>query len=163
MKIFRLVIFLILVYLLQVIVISRFAVLGVAANLPLIVTALFAVTFGAEKGFIVGLICGLIQDILGGGFYINTISFGLLGFLIGTFKESVLGTEEAVSLAAVIAATVTAFVFELLLLFFFFGKPLGSPISILITLAISCLYNSVITPVLYPAIKLSSRYLIEAE
>lgn len=160
MKLLKFSLTLILIYLVQVIVIARFAIFGVRADLLLIVSTLFAVTFGAEKGFMIGAVCGFIQDIFGGMFYINTISKGLLGFLVGTFKESVLGTEEAVALIAVFVATVTNFIFEIVLLFFFFGRPIASPGVLFSTLILACLYNSILTPVLYPLVRLSTQYLV---
>lgn len=160
MRTSRLFILIVLAYLIQTIVVSRFTVLGVRADLLLIITALYAVTFGAEKGFLVGLLCGSIQDLLGTAFFAHTIPFALLGFLIGTFKESVFGTEESVALTAVFVATVTNCIFELLFLFFFFGRPLASPLILLATIIISSLYNSVLAPLIYPLIRSSSRFLI---
>ena len=159
MRTSRLFILIMLAYLVQTIVVSRFAVLGVRADLLLILTALYAVSFGAEKGFLVGLLCGSIQDIFGTTFFAHTIPFALLGFLIGTFKESVFGTEESVALTAVFVATVTNYIFELMFLFFFFGRPLAPPLVLLVTVIISCLYNSVLAPLIYPLIRSSSRFL----
>jgi len=163
MRILRFIVLLISLFLLQTIVISRYAIFGVRADLLLIITTLYAVNFGAEKGLVVGLLCGIVQDIFGGMLYISTISKGVLGFLIGTLKESVLGTEETVVLTAILAATVTNYFFELVLLFFFFGKPLASPLALFITLVISCLYNSALTFVLLPAFKASTRYFMEEQ
>jgi rod shape-determining protein MreD len=157
MKILKLFAFLLFFYLLQITVFSRFEVLGVRPDILLIVTTLLAVTYGAEEGFVVGILCGIISDIFGGLFYINTVSKGLLGFLVGTFKESVLGTEEAVSLTAVLAATMTNFIIELLLLFFFFGKPIASIPVILITLTVSCFYNGILSVIFVPALKWSGK------
>jgi rod shape-determining protein MreD len=163
MKVFKLFVLIMLAYLVQTIVISRFAILGVRADLLLIITALYAVTFGAEKGFLVGILCGSIQDIFGTTFFAHTIPFALLGFLIGTFKESVFGTEESVAFTAVSVAAVTNYVFELLFLFFFFGRPIASPLILLATLVISCLYNSLLAPLIYPLIRSSSQFLIAEE
>ncbi len=157
MKALKLILMLIGVYLLQVIVISRFTVFGVRADLPLIVTTLFAVTYGAEQGFTAGFLFGFIQDILGGVLYISTFSRAILGFLVGTFKESVLGTEETIAVSAVFVATVTNFLLELVILFFFFGKPLASPFVLIVTLIISCVFNSVLAPLLFPVVRAASR------
>jgi rod shape-determining protein MreD len=140
-------------YLLQTVVASKFAFFGVRVDILLIITTLYAVSYGPEDGFIFGLLCGLIQDVFGSGLYFNAISKSLLGFLVGTFKESVLGTEEAVAISAVSVATVTNFIFEMMIMFFFFGKPLASPVVLIATLAISCIYNSILTPVFYKAMK----------
>lgn len=159
MKALKLLLLLTVVYILQIVIFSRFAILGVKPDLLLIVTTLYAVTYGAEKGFLVGLICGLVQDILSGSIYFHTLSKALLGFIVGTFKESVFGTEETVALTAVFVATVTNYLLELLLLFFFFGKPLASPSVILVSLIISCLFNSILAPLIFPAVRLSSQFL----
>jgi rod shape-determining protein MreD len=161
MKKIKIVICIILVYLLQITVISRLSVFGVKADLLLIVTTLFAVTYGAEEGFLMGLFCGLVQDLCGGSFYMQTISKAILGFLIGTFKESVFGTEEGVALTAVAVATVTNFILELTILFFFFGRPVASPLVLAVTLGISCLYNSLLAPLFYPVVKFGSRLVME--
>lgn len=160
MRAFRLFVLLIFIYLVQIIIVSKLAVFGVRADILLVFTAICAVMFGAEGGFLIGLFCGFVQDVFGGAFYIHTISKGILGFLIGTLKESILGTEEAVVLIAVFAATISNFIFELLLLFFFFGKPLASPWPLLMTLIISCLYNMALTLIFYPAVKYSSGYFV---
>ncbi len=146
-----------LIYLIQTTVVSRFAVLGVKPDLLLVATALYAVAFGAEKGLVTGVVCGLIQDLFSGFFFMHTITKGLLGFLIGTLKESILGTEEAVVLSAVVTATATSFIFEFILLFFFFGKPLSSVWVLLITLFISCVYNGLIAFAVAPVIRWTSQ------
>jgi rod shape-determining protein MreD len=145
------------VYLLQVVVISRFALIGVRPDLLLIAVSMYSISFGAEEGFIAGVICGLIQDLFSGFFFVHTLSKGLLGFLIGTLKESVLGTDEAVVLSAVMTATVTNFIFEYILLFFFFGRPLSTFPVLLITLILSCVYNSILAFLLAPSMRLISR------
>jgi rod shape-determining protein MreD len=157
MKILKLLLFLLIVYLLQTVVVSRFPIMGTRADLMLIVTALLAVNYGIEDGFVAGVLCGFIQDIFGGMFYIHTASKGILGFLVGTFKESVLGTEESVTLTAVLAATVTNYLLELAILFFFFGKPLASVPVLLLMLLISCIYNGILSVVLYPAVKWAAK------
>ena len=140
-------------HLLQTVVISRYSLLGVRPDLMLVTVSLFAVNFGAEDGLVSGVIGGLIQDLLGGAYFLNTATKGLLGFLIGTLKESVIGTEEAVTLTAVVAATVTNFVLELVMLYFFFGKPIASPLIVIMTLALLCIYNSIIAFLFYPLLR----------
>ena len=161
MKILKIALTILLIYLFQITIISRLSVFGVKADLLLIVTTLFAVTYGAEEGFLMGLFCGLVQDIFGGSFYMQTVSKAVLGFLIGTFKESVFGTEEGVALIAVAVATVTNFILELTMLFFFFGRPVASPLALMSALIISCLYNSLLAPVFFPIVKFGSRLLRE--
>jgi rod shape-determining protein MreD len=161
MKILKIALSILLIYLFQITIISRLSVFGVKADLLLIVTTLFAVTYGAEEGFLMGLFCGLVQDIFGGSFYMQTVSKAVLGFLIGTFKESVFGTEEGVALTAVAVATVTNFILELTMLFFFFGRPVASPLALMSALIISCLYNSLLAPVFFPIVKFGSRLLRE--
>jgi rod shape-determining protein MreD len=161
MKIIKIVLSIVLIYLFQITVVSRLSVFGVNADILLIVTTLFAVTYGAEEGFLMGLFCGLVQDLCGGSFFMQTISRAILGFLIGTFKESVFGTEEGVALTAVAVATVTNFILELTILFFFFGRPVASPLVLAGTLVIACLYNSLLAPLFYPVVKFGSRLVME--
>jgi rod shape-determining protein MreD len=161
MKAFKIALLIFLVYLFQITVASRLSVFGVKADLLLIITTLFAVTYGAENGFLIGLFCGLVQDVFGGSFYMFTISKALLGFLIGTFKESVFGTEEGVALTAVFVASVTNFILETVILFFFFGKPIASLFALAVTLVISCLYNSLLAPLFYPMVKFTSKLVME--
>ena len=161
MKTLKIALLIVLVYLLQVTVFSRLAVFGIKPDLLLVITALFAVAYGPENGFLMGFFCGLVQDVFGGSFYMHVISKALLGFLMGTFKESVFGTEEGVALTAVLVATATNFVLEFVILFFFFGRPVASPLVLFVTLFISCLYNSLLAPLLYPAVKVVSRSVME--
>jgi rod shape-determining protein MreD len=161
MKTLKIALSIILVYLFQITIVSRLTVFGVRADLLLIITTLFAVSYGAENGFMIGLICGIVQDVFGGSFFIQTASRSLLGFLIGTFKESVFGTEEGVAFMAVFVATVTNFILEAVILFFFFGRPFASPLVLILTLFISCLYNSLLAPLFYPLVKFTSRLVME--
>jgi len=161
MKLLKIALSILLIYLFQVTIFSRLSVFGVKADILLIVTTLFAVTYGAEEGFLMGLYCGLVQDIFGGSFYMQTVSKAVLGFLIGTFKESVFGTEEGVALTAVAVATVTNFILELMMLFFFFGRPIASPLALMSALIISCLYNSLLAPIFFPMVKFGARLLRE--
>jgi len=161
MKTLKIALSIIFVYLLQITIVSRLSVFGVKADLLLIITTLFAVTYGAENGFFVGMLCGLVQDVFGGSFYMQLVSRALLGFLIGTFKESVFGTEESVAFMAVFVATVTNFVLETVILFFFFGRPFASPLILAATLIISCLYNSLLAPLFYPLVRFTSRSVME--
>jgi len=158
MRIFRIIVLFICLYLIQTVVVSRAAIFGVKADMMLVVSTLFAVNFGAEAGAICGLISGAVLDVFGVSHLFYTATRTVLGFLVGTFKESIIGTEEGVAVSAVVVATITAFLLEVLSLYFFFEKPIGSPLVLLVTLIISCLYNSVIAALLYPVMKISSRY-----
>ncbi len=157
MRSLRLVLLVVLAYLLQTIVLSRFPVFGIRSDLLLILTTLIAVGYGPEAGFVTGLFCGFTQDVLGTGFFFNSLSKSLLGFLVGTFKESVLGTEEAVAVTAVAVATVTNFIFELVMMFFFFGRPVASVGVLFATLVISTVYNCALAPLIYMALKAVPR------
>jgi rod shape-determining protein MreD len=153
MKILRLFFLLLSVYIFQVTIASRFTIFTVKPDLLLIVITLFAVSQGVERGFSAGIIGGLLQDLIGGVFFINSLTKGVLGFLVGTFKESIFGSEETVAVTAVLVATVTEFVLQCVLLLFFFDKPLASPLALLSMLILSCAYNCVLAPVLYPFIR----------
>jgi hypothetical protein len=58
-------------------------------------------------------------------------------------------------------ATVTGFILDAALLFFFFEKPFASPFVLLITLVISCIYNSALSPLFYPVVKATSKMAME--
>ena len=160
MRYFRLIVLLSILYLIQTVIISRFAAFGVKADILLVVTTMFAVNFGAEKGFIVGFLGGIIQDLFGVSYFFHSMTRAILGFLVGTFKESIVGSEEGIAFTSVIVATVANFMIELLFFFFFFGKPVASPLILLETLFVSCIYNALFVPVLYPLIKWSSARLV---
>lgn len=161
MKIFKTIFLILFIYIIQVTIISRFSLFTVSPDILLVTITLFAVSNGAEKGFALGVIGGILQDILGGTFFINMLTKGLLGFLVGTFKESIFGTEETVALTAVLVATITDFILYALLIFFFFNKPIATPASLLVMLILSCIYNCLLAPVMYPIIKGASRLLVE--
>jgi hypothetical protein len=80
---------------------------------------------------------------------------------MGTFKESVFGTEEGVALTAVFVATVTNFILQAVILFFFFGRPFASPLTLAATLIISTMYNSLLAPLFYPLVKFTSGLVME--
>jgi rod shape-determining protein MreD len=161
MKTLKIALTIFLVYLLQATIVPRLAVFGVSADLFVIIITLFSVAYGAESGFLVGLFCGLVQDIFAGPFFFRSATKAILGFLMGTFKESVFGTEEGVALTAVAVATVTNFILEAVTLYFFFGRPLASLPALAAGLAISCLYNCLLAPLFYPLVKSASRAVME--
>jgi|WetSurMetagenome_2_1015567.scaffolds.fasta_scaffold738581_2 rod shape-determining protein MreD len=161
MKTVKLIAFFFLIYILQMLI-SRFSIFGVRPDLILITITLIGVNYGAEEGFVAGLVAGICQDLLGGHYFYNTLSKSLLGFLVGTFKESVLGTEEAVNLTAVVAATVTVFFIEILCLYFFFGKPFASFFILFVTLFVSCILNGLLAFISFPALKRVANFIYEA-
>ena len=153
MRIFRLFLFILAIYILQTTIVSRFAIFTVKPDLVLVTITLLAVSEGLEHGFAAGVLGGLLQDILGGMFFINTLTKGILGFLAGTFKESIFGSEESVAMTAVLAATATEFVLQILMLSFFFDKPVATPLPLFAVLVISSLYNCLLAPLMYRIVK----------
>jgi rod shape-determining protein MreD len=161
MKILNFLLFFIAVYIVQTVVLSRFAIFGVRPDLFLIITTLIAVTYGAEEGLILGFFFGIFQDLSSGLIPINMFTKALLGYLVGTFKESVIVSDEMVAFTAVSVATITSFILELVILFFFFGKAVSSPLVLFVTLTISCLYNGILAHLFYPVVKFGSKLVVE--
>lgn len=75
-------------FVLQTSVLPTFAVQGMTSNLMIIVASSYGFMFGADKGMLIGLSCGLLCDIFFGpliGFYAAV--YALVGFLSGKFRK----------------------------------------------------------------------------
>lgn len=75
-------------FVVQTAILPSFAFQGIVPNLMVIVTASYGFLFGDRKGMLIGLFCGLLNDIFFGpliGFHAGVCA--LIGFLSGKFQR----------------------------------------------------------------------------
>ena len=123
----------------------RIAVFGVKPDLLLIAVVIWGLSFGAEKGGAVGLLAGFLEDLLSASFYINILIKAMLGYFAGIVRGSIAVASTLVSTAAVAALTPISYLLELMIFYFFFGRPLPSLYSVISVVTVSSLYNAALT------------------
>jgi rod shape-determining protein MreD len=113
--------------LVQCTVVPVFGVGGVVPDLPVVLTVLLALRYGAEAGCLTGFALGLAQDAVAGGpLGLHALSKGLLGFGAGVLPRWVLVTRPIVPVGlAVLATIVDGLTRFALLQFFHYPAPLG--------------------------------------
>jgi rod shape-determining protein MreD len=100
---------------------------GIVPDVPVVLTVLLALRYGAEAGCLTGFALGLAQDAVAGGpLGLHALSKGLLGFIAGDLPRWVLVTRPAVPIGvAVIATLVDGLLRFGLLQLFHYPAPLG--------------------------------------
>jgi rod shape-determining protein MreD len=113
--------------LVQCTVVPVFGVGGVVPDLPVVLTVLLALRYGAEAGCLTGFALGLAQDAVAGGpLGLHALSKALLGFVAGDLPRWVLVTRPIVPIGlAVLATIVDGLARFALLQLFHYPAPLG--------------------------------------
>ncbi|MFC1559744.1 rod shape-determining protein MreD [Candidatus Margulisiibacteriota bacterium] len=150
---FKFVVLLISTLIVQTVLMPYLKVFGVAPDLLLVVVTISAIAMGRKYGVIVGAIAGFLQDIFSSTVYIHTISKIMVGYIIGFIKENVLGGEEAISAVTVFLVSIISAVIDVVMLYFFVGRPTSTFYYVLLTIVIYSFYNIISVPVFYPIMK----------
>lgn len=80
---------------------------GVVPDVPVVLTVLLALRYGAEAGCLTGFALGLAQDAVAGGpLGLHALSKGLVGFVAGDLPRWILVTRPIVPVGLAIVATV---------------------------------------------------------
>jgi len=140
--------------LLQSTVFSGVRLVGVRPQLIYLVTILIAMLEGPRSGAVAGFVGGMAEDILlnhpGKG--ATALTLTLLGYSIGMFRQYIV-TPSPWLPAMLVAGGTAAGIFFYGIILFLIGQ-LDTGWAYLVKAALlSGLYNAVLTPVLYPAIR----------
>ena len=113
--------------LVQFTVVPVVGVAGVVPDLPIVLTVLLALRFGAEAGCLTGFALGLAQDAVAGGpLGLHALSKALVGFVAGDLPRWILVTRPIVPVGLAIVATVVDGLARFALLqLFHYPAPLG--------------------------------------
>jgi rod shape-determining protein MreD len=100
---------------------------GVVPDVPVVLTVLLALRFGAEAGCLTGFALGLAQDVvIGGPLGLNALSKALVGFVAGDLPRWILVTRPIVPVGLAVLATVLDGLARFALLqLFHYPAPLG--------------------------------------
>ncbi|TNF46604.1 rod shape-determining protein MreD [bacterium] len=110
--------------------------LAAGIDLPLVLAAHIAVTWGKITGMLSGLILGYFQDALSGGILgINGIGKIIVGFTGGVLREKFFVNSLAHRLGSLFGA-ITAGVLSKLLILHLFSLPAPSPASLMVVWAV---------------------------
>lgn len=149
----------ILIYVLQANFFSWFHIAGIMPNL-FVIFILFIGLFGNRAmGTIYGLIVGLLLDfIIGSRVGVNSIGFGLIGFLAAIFDKNFSKDSRMTIMVMVVAATAIFEVLSYLLNYILLSTNVEL-LNFIRILAIEIIYNLIITIILYPLIQKFGYYI----
>jgi rod shape-determining protein MreD len=93
--------------LVQCTVVPAFGIWGVVPDLPVVLTVLLALRYGAEAGCLTGFALGLAQDAVAGGpLGLGALSKGLVGFVAGDLPRWILVKRPIVPVGLAVLATI---------------------------------------------------------
>ena len=150
MKQIFIVMILIIVYVLQLTLISELRIFGVQANLLLVTTCAIAFLFGSVDGSIVGIVLGLLLDLYQGrNIGLSALVFFYLAIFIGSFNKKFFKDNYLILLILTIVATI---IYETIIyLFAIFAYSQSFMIlSLLRNLIISVVINIIMGAIIYP-------------
>lgn len=146
----KILLFFVVVAVLQTTFSPRIALFNVKPDLLLISAVIWGISYGAFQGGAVGFVAGLLEDLLSTGFYINTLIKAIVGFSSGVVRGNIAVASTLICTIAVASLTPLSYILELLIFYFFFGRPLPSAYSTLSVIFLSSIYNSILTAALSP-------------
>jgi rod shape-determining protein MreD len=113
--------------LVQCTVVPVVGVAGVVPDVPIVLTVLLALRFGAEAGCLTGFALGLAQDAVAGGpLGLHALSKALVGFAAGDLPRWILVTRPIVPVGLTIVGTLVDGLARFALLqLFHYPAPLG--------------------------------------
>ncbi len=134
---------------LQATIVPHLAILGVFADLPLLVVASWGLLRGAKEGIVWGFVAGLAVDLLSGApFGAATLGLIAAGFLSGLGQVTVGRTHLALSAVVVFLATIAYDVLFLLVIQISGGA--ATWVDSLVRLILpSAVLNAVLAPVVF--------------
>lgn len=105
-------------FLLETTIFQKLALASIVPNLLIVVTSSFGFMRGKKEGLIIGFVCGILKDVLGGsllGFY--ALIYMIIGYCNGFFKR--VFYDEDIKLPMVLIA-VSEFVYSISIYVFLF-------------------------------------------
>ena len=144
-----LIIFLLLIFILQMLVIDGRTILGIKPNLILITVIVVSLWFGLYIGSAYGLIIGIIADILfGSNFGTFTICYSVVGALIGFFSYNY-RKENKIALVYVTLIATAIFEFLEYVIYFIISGHYNSILYLLYQIILTSILNVVIVYIVY--------------
>lgn len=152
MRFFKILLYILVVFVLQTVVFSRINFMGVVPDLVLVSIVIFAVLEERNPATFFAASFAFIQDIFSSGIYLNTILKTIVSNVISSLKEEFIGDEYTFAAGMVAVFTPLYVLTEGLILLFVFHKEYSLPYFIF-RMAAATIYNLVLLPVLFPIVK----------
>lgn len=151
LTILYIIILILLVYLIQLYFINERELFGVKPNLILILSIVISLWFGVYIGGISSLIIGIFTDMLFGNIGIFTISYTIVGIIVGILNNNY---RKESKMSLVYVTIIATFVFEIseYLCYLFLFNISSSIFYLLKQIVISSLLNIVIVYIIYSVI-----------
>lgn len=155
-KVLKIIIYIItffILYFLQVLFFENLKIAGIKPNIFLIAIVIIGLCNKPEKSFAIGVVCGLLIDLLNGkAIGITAICLGLLAYGVSNV-EKVFSIESKLSLIIFIAASTIAYEAVNYILQFIIIETSFEFTKILQILIIETIYNILLTIIFYPLCK----------
>ena len=150
------------IYFLQSNFFNWFTISGVMPNIFVIFVLFIGLFCSKFMGTIYGLILGAIIDlVIGTQMGINTVAFGIIGFMASIFDKNFSKDSRATIMFMVLGSTLIYEIIVYILNYFIYTTNIEI-LSFIRILAIEVLYNMIITIIIYPLME-SFGYYIENE
>lgn len=134
----------------QTIFAPMFSIFGVKPDLILIVVVAWGVSRGPVEGGVVGVVGGIIEDILASSFYLHALTKAFAGFFSGIIRGNFAVASNFMYAITVCAMTFLTYLINIIAFYFFFGRALPSFLSIISVMVIASVYNGLLSYVLCP-------------
>ncbi|MFA4858995.1 MAG: rod shape-determining protein MreD [Candidatus Margulisiibacteriota bacterium] len=156
MQNFKLFLWLLFFFLLQSVILPRWAVLGVKPDLFFVILVMVAFTQGILPGIIFGMFAGLLQDFLSSGLFVHTIGLVVWACVASTTHQSLAGEGVfgLLKLVALLTPLYNIFGFLLLILIYHYSFTAGSMFFIVV---LSTIFNVLAAGLIFPIL---SPYLL---
>ncbi len=140
-------------------IVNRFAIFSVVPNITLVLIIIIALSRGRKLGSFVGLISGLIIDILfSPAIGINGLLYFFLGYIVGLLDTKISKDNILIPLLLSLSGTFLYNLFYLLFMFFL-GYNINFNLLFNYKLIIEIIYNSILMVPLFKI--LSKRFIIK--
>ena len=127
---------------------NDFSVAGGKPDFLLIIVVFFAIFNGSRKGGFLGIILGLLEDLMLGRFIgVNALCKGLIGACIGSFERQFYKNNFSVPIFGLLIGT-----FVNAALYYIISRAIGSNImfsGMMLTAIPNAIYNSCFAPLIY--------------
>lgn len=144
-----LILFILIIFIFQMLVIDQRELFGVKPNLILISVIVVSLWFGLYKGSIYSFIIGIIIDMLfGNNIGLFTITYSITGALIGIFNHSY-RKENKIALIYVTFIATGVFEFIEYIIYFITTRQYSSILYLLYQIVLSAILNIIIVYIIY--------------
>ncbi len=143
----------ILIYFIQVNIFSNFKIAGVMPNVYIILVLFIGLYYSKIAGVTYGIIFGVLLDFfIGKKIGVSGITLGMVGFIGGVFDKN-FSKENRFTIIMMIMICTIVFEFSMYLIGGVIYKYTYEMISFIKILIIECIYNALLTIIIYPLIQ----------